>query len=844
MILTDFEKQVQRSYPIPAIRNEFKQNLYSELMQRADKKAKKTVIKWSFRPVWVILFVFIALLCLTTWIIGPQRVYAEFMRLIGYYPGVGFVDAGKVRVLSNGVKQVQEGQELTVTRGIIDEYSTQLWLEFSDEARPVDGAWLESASGERFELRNWSYSPDQPGSHGVKMNFPALPEGITQVMLALPEGWRIPLQWVKGNSGSQPNLVIVSTPQSTLQGATPATAGSPSACASVLQVNFCVKAAVQSGKELQVLLQTESRGTATPGSGYSPSMFDVPGQSANIVLQDQQGRKFSANENFIEAGKDQTTLHFPTAGDVEGPSTLQVPAVLVSVPLSASLTVDLGNHPQTGDKIMLDQTITVSGMSLHFWQAHLEGNRDNNSLMLVVTSDPVAGTAEMRPYLLDIGRPSGIDDLYGAGNNPDGSLFIHIELMQAGGLVSGKLQIPLTSATILVNGPFLLQVDSPTKTSTVPSSTPVVEQSTFVPASTLTPLPMSSYSYSGRPLAPGDLLSVVQANGLSTLYAASAQSNFKPEQVAVLPGNVIQVFPHPDHLGIDYLTGSLNPDSGTYENVQLYTLRFSDAAPRLLVGDFASTAYDFHWSFDGRFLAYLATNPKPGQAYQRFVHLIDLDCRQKGPCQTTIADTGNYDIYGLEWSPLNYQLAMGGSLINSSSGTTDILLLQINSSDLATAFTNLTQSTAIEDLAPAQWSSDGRSLLYACSLPTSDVNEYALCKNDLSAKSDETLIEKLPWNMHSITRVNDQTLADIVSVKEDEKFKIRLFDLATKQDKTLLEWPNSDKQWPTIAVSADGQWLAAVIDHFGGLIVVNVADQSHTLVLSNSTNPEMLTWVK
>jgi hypothetical protein len=98
-----------------------------------------------------------------------------------YVPDVGFVARDSSLLLKQPIFQEHEGQTVTVTRGVATERTITLFLEFNDVAHPVNGAWLETVSGQQLNLLQWEYFPNTPDSHGVKMIFLLSPwaQGIT-----------------------------------------------------------------------------------------------------------------------------------------------------------------------------------------------------------------------------------------------------------------------------------------------------------------------------------------------------------------------------------------------------------------------------------------------------------------------------------------------------------------------------------------------------------------------------------------------------------------------------------------------------------------------------------------
>ncbi|HMN61430.1 MAG TPA: hypothetical protein PJ988_13745, partial [Anaerolinea sp.] len=366
----------------------------------------------------------------------------------------------------------------------------------------------------------------------------------------------------------------------------------------------------------------------------------------------------------------------------------------------------------------------------------------------------------------------------------------------------------------------------------------VIEGGGFNPLATGQPLPMDAYQYTGRALQPGDLLAVSVGTDASTLYASSGGGS--AEVVAALPGQVLAVYPHPDRGGIDYITGALDPDRGNrYE--QLYTLRFDQGAPRLLVGGFERQAYGFAWSADGRWLAYLAPRSGPGESGARAVHLVDLTCRQGGECAgQTVPAEANLDLHDLAWSPVEQRLLALGVPQTQSYGASDVYTIYIDPQDGKVYLTNLTESPTIDDQS-AQWAEDGKSVLIACSTADIDPNYYGLCKNDLQRGMDTLLPVKMPTNMRLFLASPDgKRLADRVPVYADGVLKLRAVDLPGGETRTLVEWPAAKGGFFEPAISPDGQSLGVVEPGALSALWLSLSgDQSLTILQTQ----DPLTWI-
>ena len=87
-----FEEDITRSFGVPAIRAEFVEQVYADLLQRAAENPRRSPWFLGLRPAWTAALIVLTFMLIGTLVIGPQRVYAEVARLFGYIPEVGIVD--------------------------------------------------------------------------------------------------------------------------------------------------------------------------------------------------------------------------------------------------------------------------------------------------------------------------------------------------------------------------------------------------------------------------------------------------------------------------------------------------------------------------------------------------------------------------------------------------------------------------------------------------------------------------------------------------------------------------------------------------------------------------------
>lgn len=826
--LTDlnFEADLLQAFAVPEADTVFVKKLRETLKIQAAAKPRSSQYLANHRGrisiwVWITAVLVVALLLF----VFRQPVMASIGRLFGYayMPDMGFVAVDEVRVLENAVKQTHNDQSVTVTQGLATDYLTSLWLTFSEEARPVDGAWLESPEGDRYELENWNYSPDEIGTTGIVAYFPPLPESADNVTLILPEGWHLPLKWVSGRESDLiPADINLITPVSDEE--VPQTeVVSGESCAETHGIKFCVQAVAREGEDLLVLIESSVAGPYMAGDGNF-SMFVVLGEIENLSLSDSTGQRFSVVAERVYSEGDQTkmttVLTFSGAAGLTGPLQISLPAVLVSLPIKEELVVDLGEAPQNGQTIPLDQTLTIDGYSVHFSQATLEGDRDT-TLTLSIESDPIDNALPVSVYSVEAGRPEGVQDRYGTGRTKD-SFSLHLQLYQKGAVMKGVLRIPLLNATLKVSGPYVLTFEAPEETMEPTMAPEMVEDAPYSPMPTGEPLSMESYYYSGEALRTEDLLSIEVVDSDSWLFAASPDEDFVQRLIAILPGEVMAIHTHTDLLGMDYLTG-IREGTGNDQFNQLYSVRFTEDEPLLLVGQLGQHAFGFDWSYDGRFLAYRTTHDAPGEPEQFILQIVDLTCRTTAECApVSVYSSGGLGVF--VWSPVDYQLGTMGE--STGFQDSDIALLSLDPESLDVTVENLTQSPHIRDFGSIVWASSGDRLFYPCEAGLTEINEYSLCGAELVAPGDRIIEQLLPWNMHSIQIAAGRLIIDAYAVMQEGQFRIRAYDLATGESRLLLEWPAENKYLIETQISPSGEWIVVTRGDSTGLWAINIETQA------------------
>ncbi len=649
-----------------------------------------------------------------------QPVLAGVSRLFGYIyiQDSGFLPADSTLVLQQPVMQEHNRGTLTVTRGVSTPDGTTLYLQFSDTASPADGAFLETDPGSQLALSYWEYFPNTPGSRGVRLTFLALPAGITQTTLVLPAGWHLPLVWIPAAQSQLQDVRAVPYVDATQQ---------PSAatdlCVEKHGIRLCLQAATSGAENTSVLLE------ATPTNpALIPPLWDElvwQSETKPVTLRDEQGNIYPMDNQQPAFGG---TLIFPPLAGAHI-LTLTVPAVLANVDIPDQIiAVDMGADPQPDTVIPLDVNIQVLGTTVHFSKATFVAFRDSSLRLTLNADEPIQTVDGITPYQLELGRPDRVGDRYGNGSL-NGSNDISVELIQSNGKITGGLNLPIVSATVIVHGPFEFTFtlsDIPA----IPPTPLVADPGDFSPAPTPTPMSLDSYFYSGQTLQTGDLLYAAWNGSQSDIYRFNPGSGTAPGLFMTLPSNVYSLNLHVDREGLDYLAGTFSPDTGM-ENVALYTLRFSDLQPRLLHISPQGGLSPPTWSSDGRLMAFAFQLPDPGETHSR-IGWIDMNCRTSGECLVQTLDAPDeYRLGVTEFSPQGYWLAINGA--DTTYGAGEIYILPFDNNAQPGILQNFTHTDQTDD-SSAGWIA-GNKLVWKCIEPSAidPAKNPNICMQDISS---------------------------------------------------------------------------------------------------------------
>jgi hypothetical protein len=417
-------------------------------------------------------------------ILGPQRVWADLLNLLGYVPGVGFVDLDETRVLVAPVEVTRDGVTLRVEQVLAgpdktivvidsqglppeDRFQTQRILdetEFEPTLRLPDGSTL------------WPKEWDVLRGKGT-IRFPPLSEDVYRVTLNLPrlplvesgkapEDWSIPLA-LRPATGE---LVAELFPQ-------------PYAPTDAVDthedITLRVLAVAQTPEEtvLQVQVQWPDPAWRFPhiGIGYYwvPRLEDDLGHVYHEGPPPGVGSEAGRVVEQIRVDRDATPTPAPVVPTYEEAMsfapvsfsatrlTLWVDDVEFTVPVEGEFSVDLGEDPQVGDYWPLDVHLTAAGFPVHVTGARLveEWMPDRNrtvlerQLQFEIEPVPGQGNRELRSICLD----GSIAGFSGAGCGVGGTDRLpHLDIREGQLIPTGHVQVQVKDADVLSRGPWRL----------------------------------------------------------------------------------------------------------------------------------------------------------------------------------------------------------------------------------------------------------------------------------------------------------------------------------------------------------------------------------------------------
>ena len=416
--------------------------------------------------------------------IGPQQVLASIQELLGYVPGIGFVDLEATRLLAAPVEATRDGVTLRVEQVIAGPDRTKVVIR-SDGLPPEDRLWPDGArqegdfepllrlpDGRTLTTGTWTLRLG-----GGTLEFPSLPDGVYRLTLELsrlplvpagaaPENWHVLLNLQPATG----ELVAELFPQPY----TPANASDTHQ-----GITLQVLELAHDTKETAIWLQVQwpDPDWMFPTIGYFrlPELRDDLGHVYHYAIASSTGSTAQTEVIRTHESADVTPTPVPepvpevpnheflrTFAPVSPSArtlTLWVDTVGFDVPADASFAVDLGDDPQVGDRWPLDVHLTIAGFPVHISGARLVQEelhlRDGveQQTALHFDFDPVPDRNGHTLHGVRLLSTSGLGSR--GGYDPQSqTIRASLDLGKWPWVPSGPIDVRIEAASILFHGPW------------------------------------------------------------------------------------------------------------------------------------------------------------------------------------------------------------------------------------------------------------------------------------------------------------------------------------------------------------------------------------------------------
>jgi len=424
----EFERELHETLNAPNANPVFVRDLRATLLERSKMKQQTRSLPrlaWGFA---------IAILLFTLMTASPGVVQA-LKNLLGYVPGVGYVEPGtSLRLLSAPVTVTKNNLSVTVEKGTADSQRTVLLLHIEGytpdrygQSNCDTSVHLVLADGTVLHETQSEYSQDAPkgnanGIYHGRHVFEAIPAGQLEATLEMPcvlfdanfTDFEFQLHFTNADAFQVLPVIDLPTPadSTTAPLSDPAT-GPVSPTASALEgFAIVLERETQLGDGYMLAGEyqwTDPRFDAFSVYPFDPQFTDANGKSVNFE---------AANPDVTN--NDPAVKKLPFAFHIIGkdyafPLTISVKSVTVNLPdTSASFQFDAGANPQVGQTWTVNIDVPIAGHIIHVQTIELTSGRTPTELgyTFTMTVDPEVqglGISDANPNLPDTSGGGGGD---------------------------------------------------------------------------------------------------------------------------------------------------------------------------------------------------------------------------------------------------------------------------------------------------------------------------------------------------------------------------------------------------------------------------------------------------
>ncbi len=592
-----FEDELRKAIAPMDARDEFINELERKLKQHPIYQVKQSAQHFILKPAWRIVLSLLILLITGVLFIGPERVYAEVLKLLGYIPGIGIVDQSQpIRILAEPVRVTRDGVTVSVNQALLTTDDTQIEYGVSGvplSARPHDES-IGCIDQEYILLSDGTtLSSNAPIPQDVNQVTFVIPCIFDTLPNTVPTDWEIPLTFVPLPEDTTILPVLELTPEITTSTSMPTDELSGQEIAP-FEFNEVIETDdgyiligwfrphLAEGEKIQVM-----------GVQY----LDANGKNLINSIDYPEDIDLSSSGMPFGVGDSQWAIQFK-ASDVAFPLTVRYTGNVYSLlDQSAPLEFefDAGSDPQPGQEWVINKDFDIAGITFRL----VSIRAGENGYSFQFESDPQLDGLSV--------QIEGYQAIGGGGGPTSRSLAFEE-------MPTGKLKLLFSDFYPLKE---TRTWEGKWQPETLPSPQPT--------AANTSPVCLDANSYSTLPSLPEGLDGWMLLTELDPEMQLVLQSMDGKEVKLSIP---------------QASRGSLSPDGTKLA----YPSETGTAIVDITSGQTTTLAntggyYDPHWSPDGKFIA--SVNPSAG--YGIFVAAID------GSGARQLTDLGYESIAG--WSP-------------------------------------------------------------------------------------------------------------------------------------------------------------------------------------------------
>jgi len=366
----EFERELRETLNAPNANPVFVRDLRATLLERSMMKNRTRSfprLAWGFSLAFLI-----ALL-----VVASPRAAAALKQLLGYIPGVGFVESSEtLRILAEPVDMEKNGIQVTVENGTADLQRTTLLLRIEgymplepeifcdDQARIVlpDGTSLKVI---RYEYSSESGKDAPNGVYSARYEFEALPAGQLDAKLEIPcllqnpnqTDFNLPLQFRVADAEDITPVLALPTAD-TANPASPSSVSNSSADSNI--EGFSIVLESETSLDDGYILTGSYQWSDPRFDGFSVYPFEQ-------LITDANGE--AVDFEPVDPGtynSDPAVKKIPFAFHVIGrnhvfPLKISVNSVTVNLPDTANFQFDPGADPQVGQSWDVNLDVPVAG---------------------------------------------------------------------------------------------------------------------------------------------------------------------------------------------------------------------------------------------------------------------------------------------------------------------------------------------------------------------------------------------------------------------------------------------------------------------------------------------------